>query len=296
MPPDNSLPDAAQAPEPSAEVQSAPPADGANSAAAPDLADQGAQAPANEGAHAGSPTASAHSRKPADERIGELVEGNKALREAAEFWRQKALSSQQAAAPQDPPPPAIKPAPTLEEFEFDTPRWAAAHAAWANEQIDARVNAGIAKQIGQARADDAQAAVERQWSERVTEFEKTEPGALDTILVAGQFVSPLMAQLVKASSVGVKIAHHLGLNPDKAARIARLPEAQQAMHIGRLEAELSASTPAPPRKPTPPPTTRAPAPPNPVGGAAAPSKALESMSIDEYLVSRLEARRARRKA
>ena len=280
--PDALAPDVAQTSEVSAEPQSAPPAEGANSAAAPDLAGQDVQAPATEGVEAGSPTASVHGRRPADERIQELVADKKALREAAEFWRERALINQ-TPAPASTPPPAAEAAPTLEQFEYDTARWAHAHAEWANKQIEQRTTAAVSQQLQKARVEQAQAAVEEQWSDRISELSKTEPGAVESITIAGRIVTPLMGQLIKASQVGPKIAVHLGLNPDKAARISRLPEAQQAVQIGRLEAEL-ATAPAPVRKPTPTPT-RAPAPPSPVGGNA-PSRPIESMTIAEYLEDR----------
>ena len=279
--PDALAPDAAQASEVAAEPQSAPPVDGANSTAAPDLADQAAQAPASEGVDAGSPTASVHGRKPADERIQELVADKKALRDAAEFWRERALSTQ-APAPTPQASPTAEAAPTLEQFEFDSSRWAKAHAEWTDKQIESRTTAAVSQQLRQARVQDAQAAVEEQWSGRLAELAKADATAVDAITIAGRIVTPLMGQLIKESPVGPQIGRHLGLNPDKAARIARMPEAQQAVHIGRLEAEIG-TAPAPVRKPIS--TTRAPAPPTPVGGNA-PSKAIEAMTIDEYLEAR----------
>lgn len=276
-------PDAAQAPEVSAEPQSAPPAESVTSAAAPDLADQAAQAPATEGVDAGSPTAS-DQRRPAKDRIEELVADKKALREAAEFWRDRALTAQ-TQPPAQPATPTADAAPTLEQFEFDTARWAAAHAEWADKQIELRTATAVDQRLQKREAEQAQAAVEQSWSQRVADLSKTDAGAVDSITIAGRIVSPLMGQLIKASEKGPQIAVHLGLNPDRAARIARLPEAQQAVQIGRLEAELSA--PAPAKKPAP--STRAPAPPTPVGGNS-PGKPIESMSIDEYM----EARAARR--
>lgn len=283
MPPEEIVPDVTSASEPAAGAQSpAPTADVENSAAAPDLADQVAQAPAPEGVDAGSPTASVHGRKPADERIQELVADKKVLRDAAEFWRERALSTQ-APAPTPEPVPTAKAAPKLEDFEFDTSRWASAHAVWADEQIESRTTAAVSQQLRQARVQDAQAAVEQQWSERISDLAKADATAVDAITIAGRIVTPLMGQLIKESPIGPQIGRHLGLNPDKAARIARMPEAQQAVHIGRLEVELNAA-PAPVRKPTPN-TTRAPAPPTPVGGNT-PSKPIESMSIDEYMETR----------
>ena len=288
--PDEIVPAVTSAAEVPAAPEAAPTAEVENSAAAPGLADPDAQAPATEGVDAGSPTASDQGkRKPAGDRIQELVADKQALREAAEFWRERALINQ-TPAPAPTPTPAAKATPTLEEFEFDTSRWAAAHAKWADEQIELRTATAVDQRLHRREAEQAQAAVEQSWSQRIEELSKTEPGAVDTITVAGRIVSPFMGQLIKASEKGPQIAVHLGLNPDKAARIARLPEAQQAVHIGRLEAEVSAPAPA---KPKSQPSTRAPAPPTPVGGNA-PSKPMEAMSIDEYLADRAHRRKLTR--
>lgn len=281
-------PEPAQGSEGSAEPQSAPSPEDANSGAAPGPADQDAQAPAPPGVDAGSPTASDEGRRSAQHRIEELSAEKRAALDAAEFWRTRALST--TPTPPTPPAPQAKPRPALDQFEYDTDKWSKALAEWTDEQIETRSSAAVTQQLQQVRTQEAEAAVEEQWAARRDEFAKTTPGAVEAITIAGTILPPFVAGLVKSSAKGPQIAVHLGLNPDKAARIARLPPAQQAVTIGRLEAELSA--PAPAKKPTPQPT-RAPAPPTPVGSNA-PSKPVESMTIAEYMEDRATRRKLTR--
>jgi hypothetical protein len=271
-------------------IQSAPSPEDANSGAAPDPAGQDVQAPAPSGVDAGSPTASDDGRRSAQHRIEELSAEKRAALDAAEFWRTRALST----TPTPPPAqaPQAAPEPTLDQFEYDTAKWAAAYSKWAKDTIKTETAQTVTQQLQKVRAEEAEAAVEEQWAARRDEFAKTTPGAIEAITIAGQIVPPFLGGLIKSSPHGPKVAVHLGLNPDKAARIARLPPAQQAVHFGRLEAELSAA-PAPARKPTPPPSTRAPAPPSPVGSNA-PSKPIESMTISEYMEDRASRRKLTR--
>jgi hypothetical protein len=286
---------AANAPGASAEPQSAPPAEGANSAAALVPAAPESQAPSDPGADAGSPTASDESkRKPAAQRIEEVVAEREALRDAAEFWRSRALSGTQASpAPTPQPAQAPKPAPKLADFEHDTDRWAQAYAEWQNEVIEQRVSQGIAKAVETREAAAAESQVKAQWETRAAEYSKAHPDFIAVVSNPRLPITDAMTKVIIASEKGPELVHHLGLNPDKAVRISRLPPEQQAAALGRLEAELST---APPRTTPPPkPTTRAPDPPTPVSAGTSPSKRYEDMSIDEYVTTRLQERASRHK-
>jgi len=75
-------------------------------------------------------------------------------------------------------------------------------------------------------------------------------------------ITPVMAEVIRASDVGPDIAYHLGVNVKEADRISRLPDFLQAKEIGRIEAKLAATPPV--KK-----STSAPAPVNPVTARSA---------------------------
>lgn len=292
---------AANAPEASAEPQSAPPADGANSAATPVPAAPEPQTDAIEGDDAGSPTASDEGRrKPAAQRIEEVVAEREALREAAEFWRQRAiagLTTPPAAATPAPTaePEALGPPPKLADFEHDTDRWAEAHAQWTAKKLELEVSARVAKAVEATQAATAQSQVKAQWEQRAAQYAKNHPDFMAVVSNPRLPITDVMTEIIVASEHGPALAHHLGLHPDKAARIARMSPTQAAAALGRLEAEIGAAH----RKPTPPPTkqtTRAPEPPTPVNAGSSPStKRYEDMTIDEYVTTRLMERAQRHK-
>ncbi len=156
---DQLAPDAAQASDGLAAPEAASSADDANSTLALETADPAAETSSDTGAATDSPpvndqdgTAAAAKPKPtARDRIAEVIaernaerERTKAAADAAEFWRKKALGEPEtAAAPQE------KPAPKLADFEFDTDRWAEAHAAWADERIESRATAAAQRMFEQ---------------------------------------------------------------------------------------------------------------------------------------------------
>ncbi len=92
-------------------------------------------------------------------------------------------------------------------------------------------------------------------------------------------VSDVMADLIITSDVGPDVLYHLGQNRALAAQIAKLPLAEAARAIGRIEASLNA--------PKPRTETQAPAPISPVKGSARAILNPDSMSMDEYRAARM---------
>lgn len=82
-------------------------------------------------------------------------------------------------------------------------------------------------------------------------------------------ITPIMADVIRASDVGPDVAYYLGSNVKEAERIARLPDFLQAKEIGRIEAKLAS---APPVKKT----TSAPAPVSPVTARSTGSPAYDT--------------------
>lgn len=92
-------------------------------------------------------------------------------------------------------------------------------------------------------------------------------------------ISPVMAEAIMESDMGVDVAYYLGKRPKEAARIAALSPVAQARAIFALEAKVQAEL-APPK-------SQAPAPVKPIrGGSAAPAKPVSQMSMAEYAAYR----------
>lgn len=289
---DQLAPEAAQATEGLAAPEAVTSADDVNSAPAQGTAGPAADTQAIEGDAAEAPTANDQDTRPpakakptARDRIAEVIaernaerERAKAAADAAEFWRKKALGEA------EPKPDQPKPAPKLADFEYDTDRWAEAQAAWVNEQVEHRAQAAAQRLLEQRGQSEQQAQVLRSFEAREAEFAKAHP---DYHAVTGdprlaEFATPTIAQVMAVSEQGPAIGYHLATHPDELVRISRMSPLQQAQALGRIEATLQkAVTPAVKKTVT----TRAPAPPSPVGGAV-PSKQLQDMDINEYMAAR----------
>lgn len=267
---------------PAADPQSAPPPGNALSPAAssadqtPTPPPQGDSTPPP----AEDPGSAAPHRNGARERIEELVAQNRALREGFEYLRQ-----QIPARPAEASPPA-DPQPTLTQFDNDVERFTQANNAWLDRQVERRAAAVVDQRLSSRQEEQRLREAAENFSTRAAEFAK---GHADYGVVVGNptlpFNGPLL-EAIQASEHGPAIAYHLGLNPDKAARIARLPPLQQAAAVGRLEAEVT--------KPVPPPrSTNAPPPPTPIGSGTALPKEPAQMTAQEYLDWRLEGKRKR---
>jgi len=100
-------------------------------------------------------------------------------------------------------------------------------------------------------------------------------------------VTPVMAEAIKAASIGPDILYYLGSNPNESARIANLPPVLQVKEIGKIEARLE-DKPLEPKK-----TTTAPPPINPVKPDSgvktfdtSDPRSLKSMSTSEWIEAR----------
>jgi hypothetical protein len=91
-------------------------------------------------------------------------------------------------------------------------------------------------------------------------------------------VSKIMGEFVADSDKGAEIAHFLADNPNEAARIKSLSDAQQGVALARLEARFSVAPPV--RK-----VSTAPAPPPSIAGNPSSS----GRSVDEFSVSEMQA-------
>jgi len=216
----------------------------------------------------------------ARERIEELVAERNALKKYLEYRdsleQQKPVAAPIAAAP------VADAAPTLESCQFDTDKWTQAMNAWTKKQIQVGIKQALSTEKQTATAETQKAKFE----ERMEAFAKVTP---DLKVVLGNpalpRLAPEAAALVVASDLGPQILHHLGKNPEKAARIARQSPIEQAAAVGRLEAELK-TTPKPQKQ-----LSNAPSPPTPTKGAGgAPVSTTDpKMSLAEFMAREKQA-------
>lgn len=102
-------------------------------------------------------------------------------------------------------------------------------------------------------------------------------------------ITPAMADAIKRSEVGPKIAYHLGKNPELASKIAGMDAISAALAMGRLEAQLTLA-------PTPQVTAAKP-PPKTVGASAPAEVPEDKLSVSEWIARRnKEVHRSRRSA
>lgn len=219
----------------------------------------------------------------AQARIEEQAAEKLALREAAEYWRTRAL----AAPEQKPTPVVVEQAPKFADFE-SADDWAAAHAEFVEKRAEAKAQTAAEKRLETERTQLAAEATRTVFEDRASTFRVKNPN-FDAVVGNPRLpITTVMTEVIQQSEKGPELAYHLGLHPDQAARIAMLKSpAQQAAALGRLEATLASTpTPAIPKKGT----TRAPPPPTPVGSGQ-PSKDIGDMSIDEYMAHRARGRK-----
>ena len=198
------------------------------------------------------------------ERIDEITrQRHEAQREAA-YWRGIAEAAQPKAAPAE----AEEPKP--EAFED--------YGAYVRALAKFEANAQTEALLTQQRTQQAQEAQATTWQQRA-EVAKTELPDFDQVMAASTApMSNAMAEAIKSSDIGPKVAYHLAQNPDIAARLSRLEPMAAAREIGRLEASLSVKT-----EPTPKRITSAPTPPTPVGSGRSTVGEPGSMSQADYM-------------
>jgi hypothetical protein len=143
-----------------------------------------------------------------------------------------------------------------------------------------------AEREAKAAREEADAAANRQWTEKVTESLTRYPDFHAKVTNNDALpITPAMATAIKTSPIGTDIAYELASNPAEAGRIARLTPVDQVYEIGKIAARIE--TP-PPKK-----LTKAPDPIKGVGGKSGHSPSPLDMSMADYsrLVAAETARR-----
>lgn len=175
------------------------------------------------------------------------------------------------------------------EAEFsDYAEFVAAKAVWTAEQRTTQRHAQELEAEAQEARKQAEIieAAERQlvnqaWSERVIDAKSRYADFEQVALAPDVPITPAIADLLKQSDKGPDLAYWLGMNKAAAAEIAALSKTQPvlaAMHLGRLEASLSA--------PSPRMTPQTPEPIAPVRGKATAVVNPDKLSMAEYVAAR----------
>jgi hypothetical protein len=189
-------------------------------------------------------------KKTVQDRISELTRARREAEREAKHWRDIAEGRGQPEAKEEAEPNA-------DDYDYgeSDPKY-----------IRAMIDHGVKRGLDTARQEMAQQqqlqAEERAW-EAAQDAARSEYPDFDEIVTEGAaegrwVCTPEMAQVIRTSDAGGKLAYRLASNPEEARRIASLNPLSQARELGRLEASLSAK----PAEPAPQPvrTTNAPTP------------------------------------
>ena len=178
---------------------------------------------------------------------------DKAYRQRAEAQaKAELLERQLAEARQAATPPKAPGEPTLEQFDYDPEKYAAAKADFAKKNAAQEITA-------KQRQEAMQAETQRLQSEWETKVEAGMDKYDDWETVVGE-LQPNTPFSVAIMESDPDVAHYLGKNAKEAERIAKLPVRAQIREIAKLEAKLLAE-PAKPKAPS-----KAPAPITPLTG------------------------------
>lgn len=148
--------------------------------------------------------------------------------------------------------------------------------AIVEQRLERERQAAEAKNREQARASIAQ-TVDNIYSEAEAESEDFD--AEDFRKDIASKMSDLMADAIIESNISAKLLIHFNDNPKEVDRIAALSLPRQAVEIGKLEYELSSSTP-PKKSAAPPPISKT------LGKGKSETGLSDSLSADEWMARR----------
>lgn len=248
------------------------PADPDDDGSTPDIEDSGTSPATAEGETDPDPEAEAAPPAPkkgsAAARIQELIDENKALRgfgnhvtgqltEAlAKLNGGKGATQAQVEAVAE-APPADDPMPTLEASDYDS----AAHTKKLSEWTQRQIKRGVQEAVQTVRQQQDNEVIKNTYLNKAAEFAKTKA---DYEAVMSNPNLPQQKQRVSRavvlSDIGPQIAYHLAKHPDLATRISKMDVESALQAIGRIEGQLTATTPPPKKGPPPKEGLKTPAP------------------------------------
>jgi hypothetical protein len=256
------------------------------------------------------PPAGGKPKSRAQERIEDLAQTNKYLREHNEFLREHIAKGGAApAAKTDPKPPAVEEvpeeAPTLESCDYDVAKLAKKQAEWIKNEV----KRGVRDALSTARTTEAAQTQEQVLVKAANEFRKDHPDF--DLLISNpklQWSPTVLGALNEAGEDSPELGYFLANNPDRLAKISQMTPNAAAMALGRIQGDLASkktTLPAPKVPPAPgkpaaapakkPTTTNAPPPPNPISGAASPDVDPMKLSGTEWAALRRQELAEKRK-
>jgi len=191
-------------------------------------------------------------KKSAQKRIRELTaKYRQTEREVQELRR--LLNEQQPKGEQQPPSQTPPKKPTRDQFE-DEDEYFEALADWKTsqklqeqEQTQQQRQRQQKEQEEQERINQAVQTINEQG---MNEFEDYEDVVFENNAL---IITDPMVHAISEMDYGHRVAYHLGNNPDRAAKIAEMKPARQAIELGRIEQDLT-QKPKKKQPKTPPPT------------------------------------------
>lgn len=215
----------------------------------------------------------------AQERINEITRARREAERRADALEQRLAELERGRHTQ---PQASEP-PTLEQYGYDNAEFSRALTAYAVEQATKAVESKYQQQESQR----TQQEIFQSFEKRERDYAAKHPDYAETVSDLGRAVrfAPAVVETIGSMDAGPAVLHHLATHLDEADRIARMPAHIAALHLGRLERDLSA--------PKPKPVSNAPAPAPTVGGAAVIKKDPDAMTTDEWMRWRRDQLRAK---
>lgn len=209
-------------------------------------------------------------KSPTQARMDELTRARREAEREAAYWRARAN-------PEKAPEPEVKPA--VKDFE--------SYEEYVEALTDWKAKAAAAEILKSRDAETAQSAQQRAEQTKAETFaarqEQAKASIADYDAVVGAADVPVaqhVAEAILESEKGPELLYHLAKHPDLAERLSGMSVREADREIGRIEASLGSSKPAPLTKPA----SNAPAPMRPTGRNAATSVTNDpaKMSHEEY--------------
>jgi len=205
-------------------------------------------------------------------------ESGKRTPEPKDNGRDAASADDTAPTDQD----VTRPQPKVEDFD-SYEQFLDARDEWRDEQREYK-----AQKADRARAEQQE---QNQYLERANAF-KAEFSDFDAVVADSSLeLHPTVIRALRKSEHGPAIIYSLCKNAKESDAFGELPVADQLKEIGRRETRFEARAKAQAKASDHKPTSSAPEPIEPVGGASALPKALEDLDVDDYIDAKNAAER-----
>lgn len=202
--------------------------------------------------------------KTAQDRINDLTRARREAERERDFY--KGLVSQPT--PNSAPEAADKPTPD----SFDT------YDAYVEALTDWKVEQTLHKQSSAKAQQTEEMVKQANWQSKLEAAQSSLPDYATVVGSSEIPVAPHVYEALLDSDRGPELAYHMAQHPEVAAELNKLSPVKAAIMLGRLETALAT--------PVAKPTTKAPAPINPIRSAPARQTDLSKASMDDYIEMR----------